>query len=33
MKSGEVIALFALKAMAAAGVLDGAQIRVVYAGD
>ena len=33
MKSGDVIIIYALKALQAAGVLDGAQIVVAYTGD
>ncbi len=33
MKSGDVIIIYALKALQHAGVLDGTQIRVVYTGD
>jgi glutamate carboxypeptidase len=33
MKSGDVVIVFALKALAAAGLLDGTQITVAYTGD
>ena len=33
MKAGDVVALYALKALRDAGLLDGAQIRVVFTGD
>ena len=33
MKSGDVVIIFALKALQAAGLLDGAQITVAYTGD
>jgi len=33
MKGGDVVALYALKALSEAGLLDGAQLRVVFTGD
>ena len=33
MKSGDVVALFALKALREAGLLEGAQVQVVFTGD
>lgn len=33
MKAGDVVALYALKALRSAGLLEGAQIRVVFTGD
>lgn len=33
MKAGDVVALYALRALREAGLLDGAQIRVVFTGD